>query len=447
LEYPFFDVPMLGGGLLIAGVAIFHTFIAHFSVGSGFFMAIAERRAIQQGDTATQEFLRKYALLVLLVPYVLGTVTGVGIWFTVALVSPRAISVLIHQFVWDWAVEWVLFLIEVTAIYLYFFTWGKIKPKAHNRIGWVFAIASVLTLFIINAILSFMLTPGAWAPHAPAAVWKAILNPSYIPTSLVRVAIALAFAGVGAIALATFAKGMDKGVRIKIVRQAYWMILPTVLCLPLAGWIFAVIPARAQAFLTGGAPVMALFLAFGMASFGILFLASAFSLWRKDYSLSTLGTCMLVLFAFVSFGSFEFVREGARKPFLIEGFMYSTGVTVAEQKDLDKRANITRTQKKGVLSASPWSVPHGKRIGDLTPLEMGKAVYEAACLRCHSVDGYNPVRPLVAGWKPATIRDLLDRLNEVKAAMPPFPGTEAEKDALTVYLTSLNATDATGGEQ
>ncbi|NQT85257.1 cytochrome ubiquinol oxidase subunit I, partial [bacterium] len=403
MEYPFFDVPMLGGSLLIAGVAIFHTFIAHFSVGSGFFMVIAERRAIREGDTATQEFLRKYALLILLVPYVLGTVTGVGIWFTVALVSPRAISVLIHQFVWDWALEWVLFLIEVTAIYLYFFTWGKVKPAVHNRIGWIFAAASVLTLIIINAILTFMLTPGAWAPHAPGAVWKAILNPSYLPTTLVRIAISLAFAGVGAIALATFGTNVKKGVRLKVVRQAYWMIVPTALCLPLAGWIFAVLTPRAQAFLTGGAPVMALFLAFGMTSFTILFLASAFSLWRKDFSVSTLGSCLLVLFAFVSFGSFEFVREGARKPFVIEGFMYSTGVTVEAQAGLDRRANITRTRRKGVVASSPWSVPPGKKIGDLTLPELGKAVYEAACLRCHSVDGYNAMRPLVAGWKPETI--------------------------------------------
>jgi cytochrome bd-type quinol oxidase subunit 1 len=447
LEYPFFDVPMLGGSLLIAGVAIFHTFIAHFSVGSGFFVAIAERRAIRQGDQATLGFLRKYALLILLVPYVLGTVTGVGIWFTVALVSPRAISVLIHQFVWDWAIEWVLFLIEVTAIYLYFFTWGKVKPKAHNRIGWIFAIASLLTLIIINAILTFMLTPGSWEPHAPGAVWKAIFNPSYVPTTLVRVLISLAFAGVGAIALATFARNVDKGVRQKIVRQAYWMILPAFLCLPLAGWIFSVLSPRAQAFLQGGAPVMMLFLGFGMASFVVLFLASALSLWRKDFAVSTLGSCLLVLFAFVSFGSFEFVREGARKPFIIEGFMYSTGVTPEPLAALDKRANITITRSKGVLAASPWSVPPGKTVAELTPDELGRAVYEAACLRCHSVDGYNAIRPLIAGWKQETIRGLLDHMDEVKAAMPPFPGTEAEKDALTVYLMGLNAAESAGGEQ
>ena len=82
MEYPVFDVPLIGGGLLIAKIAIFHVFIAHFSVGSGFFMVLAEKRAVLEGDVGTMAFLKKYALLVMLVPYVLGTVTGVGIWFT-----------------------------------------------------------------------------------------------------------------------------------------------------------------------------------------------------------------------------------------------------------------------------------------------------------------------------------------------------------------------------
>ena len=205
MEYPIFDVPLLGGSLLIAKVAIFHAFIAHFSVGSGFFVALAERRAIREGDEATLAFLKKYALLILLVPYVLGTVTGAGIWFTVALVSPRAISVLIHQFVWDWAAEWVLFLIEVVSIFLYFFTWGRVRAEVHNRIGWVFAVASLLTLFIINAILSFMLTPGgAWLSVAGTGTeaskfWEAFFNPTYFPSLLMRTLACLSLAGIYAI--------------------------------------------------------------------------------------------------------------------------------------------------------------------------------------------------------------------------------------------------------
>jgi len=437
LEYPIFDVPLLGGSLLIAGVAVFHAFIAHFSVGAGFFVALAERRAIREGDEATLAFLKKYALLILLVPYVLGTVTGAGIWFTVALVSPRAISVLIHQFVWDWATEWVLFLVEVVSIFLYFFTWGRVRQEVHNRIGWVFAITSLATLVIINAILSFMLTPGGWVPHAPGAVWKAILNPSYFPTTLIRALAAFALAGAGAVALAAFVKGADDRVRERVVSLAYRMILPAILIFPLLGWGFAVLPERAQQVMMGAGPVMLIFGGFGAASLGILWLAAALGAWRRDYTVSSVQALATVLVAFVAYGAFEFVREGLRRPYIIEGFMYSTGVTTEAAAKLDRRGNIAQTRVEGVVAFCPWALPPGKAYAALDPLGKGEAVYRAACLRCHSVDGYNAVRPLVRSWSRETIRHLLDRMHEVKLSMPPFPGTDAEKEALADYLVSL----------
>lgn len=439
MEYPIFEVPYLGGSLLIAGVAIVHVFIAHFSVGAGFWMALAERRAIRDGDEGMPAFLRRYSLLILLVPYVLGTVTGAGIWFVIALVSPRAVSVLIHQFVFDWAMEWVLFLIEVVSIFLYVYTWGRVAPRAHNRIGWVFAGASLLTLLVINGILSFMLTPGTWQPFSPGLLChKALLNPGYLPTALARVLIALTLAGAGAIALSAFDRRAPEAVRRSAVSLGYKFILPSVLCVPLGLWTYAVLPERSREFLQGGAPAMLIFLGFGLAGFGVLAFGAVASLLRKDYAVSTLGACVLVLGALVAFGAMEFVREGVRKPYVIEGFMYSTGVTPGRWKDVDGRANLERTRAEGVLSAAPWAVPPHKDLADLDPPEYGQAVFRAACQACHQVDGYNALRPLIRGWSAGTLRHTLDRLEEIKPSMPPFPGTEVEKGALVSYLMTLD---------
>jgi cytochrome d ubiquinol oxidase subunit I len=438
-EYPIFDVPMLGGSMLIAVMAIVHVIISHFSVGSGLLAAMAERRAIREGDETLREGIRRYAFLILLVPYVLGTVTGVGIWFTIALVNPRAVSMLIHQFVWDWAIEWVLFLVEGTAIYLYVFRWRQMEAKAHNRIGWIFAGCSIGTLVIINAILSFMLTPGAWKPFdAGAFNWKAVLNPTYLPTTLGRVLISTALAGVGAVVLTSLDRKIPAEAKKKIVSLAYKFMVPAILCLPLGAWTYSRMPDRAQVFLQGAAAPMVLFLGFGVAGLIILFVAAAVSLWRKDFAVSTLGGLLLLLMASVSFGAMEFVREGVRKPYVIDGYMYSTGVTTAAAEGVDRRANIARTRRDGILSASPWALPPGRKASDLDAASLGRAVYRAACLRCHSIEGYNAVRPLIAGWSAKTIRDLLGHMDEVKTAMPPFPGTDAEADALTVYLRSLN---------
>ena len=438
MEYPIFDVPLLGGSLLIAGIAIFHTFIAHFSVGSGFLMALAQRRAIRDNDPGMSLALRKYAFGVMLVPYVLGTVTGVGIWFSIALVSPRAVSILIHQFVWFWAIEWVLFIVEGLAIHLYVFHWDRMSPRDHNRLAWIFAACSVGTLLIINAILSFMLTPGQWKPFdAGTLVYKGVLNPGYVPTSLGRILISLALAGAGGVVLASLTRSIDEQARRKLVRISCAMILPIILCLPLGAWTFSLLTPRSQSFLVGGAPVMMIFLNVGLAGMLILFLAAAVSYLRRDFSVGSLGGVTMCLLALVVFGSMEFLREGVRKPFIIEGFMYSTGVTVAGS--IDPVASLDRTQREGILAVTPWALPAGTAAAGLSPAQRGQAVYRAACLRCHCIGGYNVMPPLVVTWRPETIRGLLDHMDEVKPAMPPFPGNQAEKDALTEFLAGLSS--------
>ena len=117
--------------------------------------------------------------------------------------------------------------------------------------------------------------------------------------------------------------------------------------------------------------------------------------------------------------------------------MYSTGVTAPAYKDLDHRANLMQTQKAGILSAAPWALPLGDSAATVDSLVLGQAVYKASCLACHSVDGYNAIKPLIASWSPQTLRQTLDHLDEIKTSMPPFPGTDKEKDALVVYLQSL----------
>jgi len=439
MEYPIFDVPLLGGSLLIAAISIFHAFIAHFSVGSGFLMALAQRRAIRDNDLGMSQALRKYAFGVLLVPYVLGTVSGVGIWFSIALAGPRAVSILIHQFVWFWAIEWVLFLVEGLAIHLYVFHWDRMSPRDHNRLAWIFAACSVGTLLVINAILSFMLTPGQWKPFdAGTLVYKGMLNPGYVPTSLGRILISLALAGAGGVVLASLTRSIDEQARRKLVRISCAMILPIILCLPLGAWTFAVLAPRSQRFITGGAPVMMIFLNVGLAGMLILFLAAAVSYFRRDFTAGSLGGVTMCLLALAAYGSMEFVREGVRKPFIIEGFMYSTGVTVAGAAAVDPVANLDRTRREGILAVTPWALPGGAAVAGLSPAQRGQAVYRAACLRCHCIDGYNAMRPQVATWRRETIRGLLDHMDEVKPAMPPFPGNQAEKDALTEFLLGLN---------
>ncbi len=438
MEYPIFDLPFFGGSLLIAAIAIPHVFIAQFSVGASFLLALAERRANREGDSETRAFLKTYAFTVLLVPYVLGAMTGVGIWFATSVASPRAISSMIHLFVWGWAAEWTMFIVDIVAIYLYVYTWDRIRPSAHNAIGWILAVSSTVTLVLINGILSFMLTPGSWEPLAPYGFWKAFFNPSFWPTTLMRFFVSLALAGAVALLLMALMRTVPAAVREKMTRLAYRMMLPALACLVLLPWAFSVIPERSQQFIQGGAIAMTLFFAMGMACFSLLALGTILAMVRREWNPSVLGASLLIFFAFVGYACFEFVREGARKPYVIEGFMYSTGVTTEKGQALDKRASLAVLREKGVLSAASWVLPLGRTIAELTPEEKGYAVFKAACLACHQVyAGYNAVQPLIGGWTRETLRSYLDTMHEQRPMMPPFPGTDAEKDALAAYMATL----------
>jgi hypothetical protein len=186
---------------------------------------------------------------------------------------------------------------------------------------------------------------------------------------------------------------------------------------------------------------MQLFLGFGMAGLMTLLVATIVAMIRKNAIPSPMGATLLCLLAFISFGAMEFVREGSRKPYVIEGFMYSTGVTPQTAHRVDTQANITQTRSSGILSVSGWPLIEWNGQGKPTPLQRGRAVYRSACLGCHSVDGYNAVRPLVKGWSDVTVNHLLDNMDEIKPSMPPFPGTERDKHDLVIYLKSLSAVE------
>jgi len=98
MNYPVWQLGF-PGGLLIAAVAVLHVFISHFAVGGGAYLVLTERRAYARNDSEMLGYVRHHSKFFVLLTVVLGAVTGVGIWFTIGLVSTEATSSLIHTFV------------------------------------------------------------------------------------------------------------------------------------------------------------------------------------------------------------------------------------------------------------------------------------------------------------------------------------------------------------
>ena len=117
MNYPVWQLDGAGGGLLIAMMAIFHVYISHFAVGGGLFLVLTEMKGIREGNQSIIDFVRKHTKFFLLLTMVAGSMTGVGIWFTISLLNPAATSKLIHIFVFAWGIEWVFFAAEIISFF------------------------------------------------------------------------------------------------------------------------------------------------------------------------------------------------------------------------------------------------------------------------------------------------------------------------------------------
>jgi len=425
MSYPLWEVPFLGGGLLIAIVAVVHVFISQFAVGGGLFLALTERKGREAGDKAWLAYLKRHTKVFLIVSALLGNVTGVGIWFTIALINPQGTSILIRTFVWGWAIEWCFFMIEVAAILLYYYGWDRIDAKLHQLIGWIYAGASILTMAVINGILSFMLTPGRWLETG--SFWHGFLNPGYLPSLVMRGGAALALAGLYGLVTSTVLS--DGPLKERLGKWTSKFILVAFGLFATGGlWYLFVVPAGARELAMGGAAPVTIMNAMTIIISMIVLTATYFGPFRRPGFTSVTFAAVLLTLGLLATGGAEWVREGIRKPFIIYDYVYSNGTFATQQKD-----------PKGILTQARWSV-YGDIARAPDKVAGGEDVFRIQCASCHTVQGYNGVGPLVKGWTADFAAHQIDRLQMLKGYMPPFLGNEAERDALAAYLVSLNDT-------
>ena len=107
-------------GLLMAAVAIVHVFLAQFAVGGGMLLCYFQWLAMTGRNRHARRSVGGYFKVLVLVSFVFGALTGVGIWFTAIQVSAATIGQMVHNFHWLWAVEWTLFCLEIVSGYCFY---------------------------------------------------------------------------------------------------------------------------------------------------------------------------------------------------------------------------------------------------------------------------------------------------------------------------------------
>jgi len=428
MNYPIWELDWLGGGTLIAIISILHVYISHLAVGGGIFIWLTDRKAVLNKDTSLLDYVKSHTWFFLLLTMVFGGISGVGIWFIIGLVHPAATSALIHAFVFGWAIEWVFFFGEVVALLIYHYYFKQLETNVRLKIAFLYALFAWLSLAVINAILSFMLTPGAWL--STGSFWDGILNPTYFPSLVFRTFIATMFAGLFGYVTAVFRKNSD--FRIKLMRYcSKWLLLSAVGILLSGLWYYIAVPdqIRVTTFLlnhdTG------LFVSIFFIASIIIVLSGAVLMIRLSNALQRVVVIFLVLIGLLWIGGFEYIREIARKPYVIYDFMYSNSIY---------KSDSDRLNNKSVLANAKWSST--KAVTDHNKLEAGRELFNLQCLGCHTLGGIrNDIDKLTKGYPYLGVRALIEGIGTVHSYMPRVFGTETEKQALVMFLVSRNGFD------
>jgi hypothetical protein len=441
--YPIWEVPHLTAGLVLGLIAAFHILPSHLSTSAMWFNVYIERKAIRENRPELLEFIKKFTLLLLVFAYVLGSLSGVGIWYAATVANPRGISGLIHNYVWGWATEWVFFIIEVTGIFVYYYTLNKVDQKTHLRIGFIFALASWVTMIIITGILAFMLSPGKWLETGK--FFDGFFNPTYWPQLFMRTSVMF---GIGAAyAIIVAARLTNAGTRRLVVRTAsLWGAAGLLLGGVFLLWYLKALPADAQGLLGTLVPQG---LKTGLAvSFGLMLLYFLYA-GIRPLGIRTVPAVLAIVVLFGGIWSAERTREMLRKPYVIPHYLYSNQIigTALPAKGVTSEGD--RINEKGILNVDPFVPDDIREINDTNRLRAGKMIALIECSTCHTLNDTG-LRPLPQMVKRLNLNDagaaegLLGGLNGFPY-MPPFHGTAAEKKALAVYLVSLNPTTAAGG--
>src|ERR1051325_3015394 len=340
-------------------------------------------------------------------------------WFTTIQVGARTIGLMIAEFHWLWATEWVWFAVEITAGYAFYRHGPRLAGRARLRLLALYALASWMSLFWINGILAWQLTPGRWLDGG--GVWAGFFNPSFWPSLLFRTAVSTTLGAlVGCIVINTMDIARER--RAALIRLASRFAAPIAAMPLLALWFVAVLPADSRSWLLGGSMAMTMFVA---VAAGASLLVGGYVivglLVQRLYINGATATLLLGL-AFGATAAGEFVREGARKPYTVRGVLYSTSIRPGE---------VAARRAPGATAGAPSPL---QAAYPSEQLARGAKVERALCDACHTMRGANALVELTRTWTADQMRLNIAKLQRTKGFMPPFAGNADDVEALVQLL-------------
>ncbi|GHT35181.1 hypothetical protein FACS189427_03920 [Planctomycetales bacterium] len=431
MHYPWWYVPALTAPMLIAVIAVIHVIVSHYAVGGGILLALENQFAVKTGNTKYRDYLHKHAQFFVLLTVAFGAITGVGIWWTIALTSPLATEMLIREFVFGWAIEWVFFIIEIVAAFIMYYQWTKLPPKTHIIITWIYAAAAWISLVLITGITAFMLdSRGLIANWSETGnFWHAFFNLQFLPQTITRTGGALLLAALYVFCHCTWTFRQENKTAeeqdifdLTIRRSSRYIITGAVLIVIGFGWGLLLLRPEVFSVMERAVLINVLVsIIFGVCALLALGVA-AFPLFNPR-SVNFGFALSLFIFGIIALAASEFAREAIRKPWIVDQAVLGSQILKQEVQD---------RQKNGYLRDTAWQkIPADKK-------ERGGMVFMYHCNNCHAAEhGMSAAGPLLLGLNKEKIADKMRNLNESVISMPPWAGTEDELDCLSEYLVSI----------
>lgn len=448
-----FHLDWLNNRMLIAIIAILHVIINHgLAVGFMPFVTWLEQRGVSRSgqdqitDLEWDNMVYKIMKVAFIITTTIGAMTGVGIWFSVALVSPASIGSLIRVFYWAWFIEWLVFVTEVVLIMIYFLTWknsnSSLKAKIrHINFGWYLSIFSWITMAIIVSILGFMMDPGNWETNK--SLLNGFTNPIYLPQLLFRTPTAMLVAGIFGMLLITLFTKAGSNLRLNAVKYASkWLLLWAPISLIGAYIYYNAMPEAMTANMSTAVGTIAfsqyydLLKYFVAGGVGFTLIVGIIGVYKTKV-LKPYMVIIPVITAIAYLGFFERVREFIRKPYVIGQYMYS---------NLLLEDDYVVYKQDGILKHATYTSVN--EVTEDNKIEAGKNVFTIACSRCHTAQGVNSIldvfdRMYGSTGKPLDVASMaayMPNMHTARNFMPEFPGNEKEAEALATYIKYLQQT-------
>lgn len=456
MHYPWWYVPGATAPMLIAAVAVLHIFVSQYAVGGGLILAFETSKAHRENDAPMLDYLKHHAWFFILVTVVYGAMTGVGIWWTIGLASPLPTEALIHIFVFGWAIEWCFFILEIVAAFLFYYCWGRISATLHTRLGWIYAWAAWISLVLISGITAFMLNPGSWV-SGTGSFWRGFLNPQFVPQTLARTGGSLLLAAAYFYVHVCCKLRPEDDLRARVIERVSRYTAPGTILIVVGGIFWYLCMPESGRAIVEGTGAMNIFA--GLATcltllvVGLLLFGPAQSSRRVSKAFAV----ALLALSYMAIGSSEFLREAARKPYVVFDLVYGHGLYKDE---------VSLSQRVGVLNHGVWpkayvttnypslldedgqvDATRADLLGEDQRRDLGRTLFMYHCNDCHAMRGYSGMYGITRGWQPDMLADLVRRPEVYHFYMPPWSGNEAEAQLLTDYLVSNTAPHPLAGRE